>query len=221
MFRTISLVALIGLGSALLASPTAHAYRLMEPNMKWYSTPVMVEFNSLYPEGSVTDGDWGKAAMTDSFFDPVDGWNGAGSGTLLDGRILARNAVLNDGRPTVQFTDPNNYCTGSCLATTVTYYSIRLFGLEEIEDADIFFSDDKLFTSENEDPNPNQCDDGGWLGGGGEAYIEGVLQHELGHLLGLDHSLNSNATMYATIGSCDNTRDELIADDKNGVNYLY
>ncbi|MCA9491899.1 MAG: matrixin family metalloprotease [Myxococcales bacterium] len=201
-------------GTSLFVATDADAYVLLTPNRKWYQTPVLLEFNSLAPETSITDGEYGRTAIADAIFDNVNGWNGAGAGQLIDATIVPRNAVMGDGRPTIQFNDPHNYCTGACLAVTMTGYWHNRNGLEEIDDADIYFDTGTRFTSENEDPNPNQCS---W----NEYYIEGIVQHEVGHLLGLDHSNNGQATMYYAVGMCDNTMDEIANDDQNGINALY
>lgn len=215
MIRKITLMVGVGvLAGGVLASATAEGYNLLTPNRKWYDLPVMIEFNSRHPETSITDGEYGRSAISESFFDSTWGWNGAGAGTLIDGRILDRNANMGDGRPTVQFNDPHNYCGGSCLAVTMTGYWHYRGGLEEIDDADVYYSTDTKFTSENEDPTWGSC---GW----NEYYIEGVNQHELGHVLGLGHSNNSNATMYATAYTCDLGQDELANDDRNGILALY
>lgn len=207
------------LGAALLAttalvSTDADAYVLLTPNRVWYQTPVLLEFNSLVPETSITDGQYGRSAIASALFDTVTGWNGAGSGQLIDATVLARSASMGDGRPTVQFNDPHGYCTGNCLAVTMTGYYHYRNGLEEIDDADIFFNTATRFTSEDEDPDPSWCS---W----NEFYVEGIVQHEVGHLLGLDHSGVRGSTMYATVSMCDDTTDELDADDQNGINALY
>ncbi|MFB6352353.1 MAG: matrixin family metalloprotease, partial [Bradymonadaceae bacterium] len=49
--------------------------------------------------------------------------------------------------------------------------------------------------------------------------VEVVTTHEAGHLLGLRHSSNSDATMYAQLQSI--SQRSLHQDDKNGVCYLY
>jgi len=214
MIRKITLICAASVALTVLADTTADAYQLLSPQRKWYNTPVMVEFNNNYPETSVTDGDYGKQAITASYFSN-NGWNGTGAGTMLDGMILSRNAVQGDGRPTVQFNDPHGYCGGNCLAVTLTGFWHWRGGVEEIDDADIYFSPNTQFTSEREDPSAF------WDCSAGEFYIEGVLQHELGHLLGLDHSGVVGATMYSGVSACDKTVDELGNDDRNGINALY
>lgn len=53
-------------------------------------------------------------------------------------------------------------------------------------------------------------------------YVESIAAHEFGHLLGLQHSSVSTATMKATFPSyCDRTWLTLDADDKNGLLKAY
>ncbi|KAJ6877760.1 hypothetical protein NC651_030494 [Populus alba x Populus x berolinensis] len=50
--------------------------------------------------------------------------------------------------------------------------------------------------------------------------LESVAVHEIGHLLGLDHSSDSNAVMYSGIPPGTKKRD-LAQDDIDGINALY
>ncbi len=50
--------------------------------------------------------------------------------------------------------------------------------------------------------------------------LESVTVHELGHILGLGHSQDPNAVMYASIGEGVVKRD-LQQDDINGIQTLY
>ena len=54
-----------------------------------------------------------------------------------------------------------------------------------------------------------------------EFYIEGVLVHEVGHLLGLGHSNVSGSTMYPSVSSCNNGPATIENDDRNAINALY
>jgi hypothetical protein len=57
---------------------------------------------------------------------------------------------------------------------------------------------------------------------GNGIYIEDVASHEFGHVLGLNHSSDSTATMYPSMPAfCDQTWRVLSPDDKAGIEALY
>jgi hypothetical protein len=56
---------------------------------------------------------------------------------------------------------------------------------------------------------------------GGGYYIENTAAHEFGHALGLYHSATDTATMWATEGGCETSKETLDADDIAGVQALY
>lgn len=51
--------------------------------------------------------------------------------------------------------------------------------------------------------------------------LASVLTHELGHALGLDHSSNTEATMYHSYSNGETKKRSLHTDDLNGLAYLY
>ena len=71
---------------------------------------------------------------------------------------------------------------------------------------------------------PHVWNDGpsGDLSGGSDAVdIQGVAAHEYGHALGLDHSLDADATMYGALVAQGVPQRSIEADDVAGVQYLY
>ncbi|MEU5214919.1 matrixin family metalloprotease [Streptomyces sp. NPDC020807] len=54
---------------------------------------------------------------------------------------------------------------------------------------------------------------------GPDTHRDGIVAHEQGHAMGLDHNGNASSLMYSDVA---NTRvDVPIGDDRNGINYLY
>ena len=161
----------------------------------------------------------------------AEAWNGVGAGNVVDAQpTLNPTLSLGDGISTMVFNDPFKVCNGTCLAATFTGFfnddvsgtcaSDNLPGtsdpLSVVQsfDADIIFNEDPKggpfngWTSVNE---PDGC--------ALEFFLETVTTHEVGHLLGLGHSGDQDAVMYASVASCANGG--LDADDIAGLNRLY
>lgn len=75
-------------------------------------------------------------------------------------------------------------------------------------DADIVFYENNAFVTHAEACN-------------GAYYIENTVAHEFGHALGLYHSPYDTATMFATEGACETSKETLDPDDIAGVLSLY
>jgi hypothetical protein len=193
--------------SALVAGSVS-AYVLLSPRRTWDTAPnLIVDSRGL---SSVADGDLGRT-RTRSAIVSNSAWNGAGTGTRINATVGSISGwTMGDGKPMLNFTDPVNACKGSCLAATFTgYYSQRSDGTYRITDADIVTNSRGYdFASAGE-----ACS--------GEIYIEGVMVHEVGHLLGLAHTSVAGATMYPSVSYCNNGPATIEADDKAGINDLY
>jgi hypothetical protein len=139
-------------------------------------------------------------------------WNGAGSGTLVTAQSgSVASWQLGDGVPMLNFRDPERACKGTCLAATfIGFYESRGDGTTRIYDADIVTNTRYAWTTTGETD-----------GCSSEFYLESVMVHEVGHLLGLGHTNVSGATMYPSVGACNNNNASIEADDRNGVNALY
>jgi hypothetical protein len=61
----------------------------------------------------------------------------------------------------------------------------------------------------------------GTSGCSGGIYIEDLATHEFGHMLGLQHSGDGDATMYPSTGYCDMNWRDLSADDISGIEAIY
>ena len=55
----------------------------------------------------------------------------------------------------------------------------------------------------------------------GQQDLESAFTHEIGHALGLAHSADANATMFATASKCETKKRDLADDDKTAIAMLY
>jgi hypothetical protein len=102
-------------------------------------------------------------------------------------------------------TEYANSGAGDALAIT---YTTTAMANGEIFDADIIFNPGIDFSLSTTVP-------------AGQYDFESVLTHELGHLLGLDHSAMLNATMFPRIGAGVSTPRVISDDDKAGLRAIY
>jgi hypothetical protein len=196
-------ITLFVLLTAMVVS-SASAYVLLSPRRTWASAPLVIVDNR--GNSTITDADGGATATVNAITANA-AWNGAGSGTVL---TAVKGSVagwqLGDGIPMLNFRDPQHACNGSCLAATFTGY----YTGSTINDADIVTNTKYKWTSASE---PDGC--------ASEFFIEGVMVHEVGHLLGLGHSNVTGSTMYPSVAACNSGPASIEADDKAGINDLY
>jgi hypothetical protein len=186
-----------------LGAGTLSAYVLLSPTRRWASDPNVIVDSRGLP--SVSDGDYGRNRTRNAIVSTA-AWNGAGSGTLLTAAVGSVGSFsLGDGRPMLNFRNPYGTCSGNCLAATYTGY----YTGSTIYDADIVTN----YTGVAWASLGESCS--------GEFYVEGVMVHEVGHLLGLGHTSVGGATMYPSVSACNNGPASTEADDENGVNFLY
>jgi hypothetical protein len=201
----------VALVVALLAVGSASAFVLLSPPRTWDSPPTVIVDNR--GQSSITDGDGGATATRNAVTSNA-AWNGAGSGTVVNAAIgSVAGWQLGDGVPMLNFRDPEHVCNGNCLAATFTgFFSDRGDGTFRIDDADIVTNPSKKlkWTSAGE---PDGC--------ASEFFIEGVMVHEVGHLLGLGHTNVGGATMFPSVSACNNGPATTEADDEAGLNALY
>jgi hypothetical protein len=196
---------------ALVAPSIASAYGVYNPARRWFPAemPRTVHVDDRGID-SITDADNGVAAALAA----VNAWNAPGLSIVSS--VADTSAFgLGDGRSDVIFDDPNDICTGSCLAATyIGFYDSAekscCDGLTVVPytDSDVVFNLAYSWTSVTE---PDGCS--------GEFYIEGVMTHEIGHLIGLAHSNQSGAIMYPSVSACVNKA--IAADDVAGRAALY
>ncbi len=207
MNRKPSVTAFFVLAAVVVSS--ASAYVLLSPRRTWDGA-VNITVDSR-GNSTITDSDGGGTAVVGAL-NSNSAWNGAGSGTRVTAqRGAVTNWRLGDGVVMLNFRDPERACKGTCLAATFTgFYSARGDGTTRITDADIVTNTRNPLTSTRE---ADGCS--------GEYYVEGIMVHEVGHVLGLGHSNVSGATMYPSVSACNNGPAVIKADDKAAINDLY
>ncbi len=191
-----------------LFAGSVSAYVLLSPRRTWDGAPTLIVDSR--GNSTIADGDGGRTRMRNAIVASVS-WNGAGTGTRINSTVGSVAAFsLGDGSPMLNLRDPIGACTGGCLAATFTgYYTTRPNGTRRIFDADMVTNTaNKLATL-------------GEACSGSEYYAEGIMVHEVGHLLGLGHTSVGGATMFPSVSACNNTPASIEADDRAGINDLY
>ena len=204
--RIISLSALFVI--ACLVAGSVSAYVLLSPRRTWDSDPnVRVDSRG---QASISSSDMGRNATRNAITSSA-AWNGAGAGTVVNATVASVSGWrLGDGIPMLNFRDPQGVCTGNCLAATFTgFFNQRSNGTWRIYDADIVTNAARNWA------------DAGEACSGTEFRIEGVMVHEVGHLLGLGHTSVSGATMFPSVSACNNGPATTEADDEAAIRDLY
>jgi predicted Zn-dependent protease len=193
MKRT-TLLALATLFVVAAAEPMM-AYTLLSPRRTWASTPIAVR---VYTAGNSTinDGSGGVNAVVSA----IRAWRTVSSATT------SSPAVRGSAPATITLNNNGRVCTGSCLAATLTGY----YSGSTITDADIYTNTKYKYTSSGETDGCSR-----------EYDIDGIMVHEVGHVIGIGHSNVAGATMYPSVGSCNYNNRTLEADDIAAENDLY
>jgi hypothetical protein len=171
------------------------AYVLLSPKRRWKTTPVTI---SVYRTGNSTinDGDGGVTAVVGA----IKAWG------IISSSSTTSKAVRGTAPATIELNSNGKICTGSCLAATLTGY----YTGNTIYDADVYTNQRYSYTSSRETD-----------GCSGEYDIDGIMVHEVGHVIGLGHSNVAGATMYPSVSACNLNNRTLEADDLAGKNDLY
>jgi predicted Zn-dependent protease len=192
--QTIFALAIAAVIVVATADP-AMAYVLLSPRRTWASTPVNVPVYSA-GNSTINDGSGGVAAVVGA----IKVW-----GVVTSASTNAA-AVRGQAPATITLNNNGHICTGSCLAATLTGY----YTGNTINDADIYTNTKYNYTSSKETD-----------GCSGEYDIDGIMVHEVGHVIGIAHSNVAGATMYPTVSSCNYNNRTLEADDIAAKNDLY
>ncbi|MBI3448932.1 MAG: matrixin family metalloprotease [Acidobacteria bacterium] len=196
----------------VMISTAAFGYALLSPTRRWFNadTPRQVNVDNR-GVSTVTGGDpdHGVTAAVNA----IKTWNSSGVNVTASSSssVAYRQG---DGISDVIFGDPLHICSGTCLAATLTgYYSTSSTGtcggvtMDKITDADVAFN----LTYDYTTPAQGSCSN--------EIYLDSVVAHEVGHVIGLAHSSSSSALMYASVAYCNDK--QVASDDINGRNALY
>jgi hypothetical protein len=193
---------LFALAAVILISAAAEplmAYTLLSPARRWASTPINVPVYNV-GNNSINDSDKGVTAVVGA----VKAWG------IVNSSATSSPAVRGSAPATIMLNTNGNICSGSCLAATLTGYYSASGGSYVIYDADVYTSKRHPFFSSRETD-----------GCSGEYDIDGIMVHEVGHVIGLGHSSVSGATMYPSVSACNTANRSLEADDIAGKNALY
>jgi hypothetical protein len=177
------------------AAPPAMAYTLLSPTRTWATTPITVRVYNV-GNSTITDSDGGVTAVVGA----IKAWG------IISSSSTTSAAVRGTAPATIMLNNNGKICTGSCLAATLTGY----YTGNTIYDADIYTNPRYNYFSSRE---TDACS--------GEYDIDGIMTHEVGHVIGLGHSTVTGATMYPSVSSCNTANRTLEADDLAGKNVLY
>ncbi len=192
--QTILALAIATIIVAAAADP-AMAYVLLSPRRTWANTPVNVPVYST-GNNTIADGNGGVSATVNA----IKTWG------MVNSSSTNQAAVRGQAPATIMLNNNGKICNGSCLAATLTGY----YSGSTINDADVYTNTKYKFYSSGE---ADGCS--------GEFDIEGIMVHEVGHVIGLGHSNVAGATMYPTVSSCNTANRSLEQDDIAAKNDLY
>ena len=174
------------------------AYVLLSPRRRWATTPVTVRVYNV-GNSTITDGSGGVNATVSA----IRAWGMVSSGTTS---TAARRGTA---PATIMLNTNGGLCTGNCLAATLTGYYTSQTGDDRIYDADVYTNTSIQFYSSGESGCSSEYD------------INGVMVHEVGHVIGIGHSNVSGATMYPSVSACNTGPRSLASDDFAARDDLY
>jgi hypothetical protein len=210
---------------AALSSSTAHAFLCTRagadgPSLAWGPRTVEIRRSGESPDAIAADIErivlasmvpWNLLDCSDMGLilgppadDPLAGFDwAAGSGEPGNENVLVfRNNDPNDP------VDAWLHQLGALAITTVTFES----NLGRLLDADVEVNDSS-FSFSICDPEALACNV--------TFDLQNTLTHELGHVLGLDHSVDSEATMFASAPRGDTSKRTLAVDDADALCTVY
>ena len=176
----------------------ALAYVLLSPRRRWSTTPVTVRTYNV-GNSTITDGSGGVNATVSA----IRAWG------IINSSSTSSPAVRGSAPATIMLNSNGGVCTGNCLAATLTGYYVSQTGDDRITDADVYTNTSIQMYSSGES------------GCSAEYDINGIMVHEVGHVIGIGHSSVSGATMYPSVSACNTSPRSLASDDIAGRDDLY
>ena len=176
----------------------ALAYVLLSPRRRWATTPISVRTYNV-GNSTITDGSGGVSAVVSA----IRAWG------IINSSSTSSAAVRGSAPATIMLNTNGGICTGTCLAATLTGYYISQSGDDRIYDADVYTNTSHQFYSSGES------------GCSAEYDINGIMVHEVGHVIGIGHSSVTGATMYPSVSACNAANRTLEADDRAARDDLY
>ena len=173
-------------------------YTLLSPRRRWSSTPISVRTYSV-GNSTISDGSGGVNAVVSA----IRAWG------IINSSTTSSPAVRGSAPATIMLNTNGGICTGGCLAATLTGYYVSQTGDDRIYDADVYTNTAQPLYSSGES------------GCSGEYDINGIMVHEVGHVIGIGHSNVSGATMYPSISACNTGARTLASDDFAARDDLY
>ena len=192
------LSALISTIIILASADPVLAYVLLSPRRRWSTTPITVRTYNV-GNATITDGSGGVNATVSA----IRAWG------IINSSSTSSPAVRGSAPATIMLNTNGGVCTGSCLAATLTGYYVSQTGDDRIYDADVYTNTSQPLYSSGES------------GCSGEYDINGIMVHEVGHVIGIGHSNVSGATMYPSISACNTSARTLASDDIAARDDLY
>lgn len=176
----------------------AMAYVLLSPRRRWSTTPITVRTYNV-GNATITDGSGGVTAVVNA----IKVWGNISSSSTSSA------AVRGSAPATIMLNTNGGLCTGGCLAATLTGYYVTQTGDDRIYDADVYTNTAQPLYSSGE------------AGCSGEYDVNGIMAHEVGHVIGIGHSNVSGATMYPSVSACNTGNRTLASDDFAARDDLY
>jgi Matrixin len=187
--------------STIIICATAHpvmAYVLLTPRRRWATTPITVRVYNV-GNSTISDGSGGVNATVSA----IRAWG------IISSSTTSSPAVRGSAPATIMLNTNGGICTSSCLAATLTGYYISQAGDDRIYDADVYTNTAYQYYSSGETGCSNEFD------------INGIMVHEVGHVIGIGHSNVSGATMFPSVSACNANNRTIEADDRAARDDLY